>query len=58
MVFVLLAGDGFFSFAFLFLCRQGRKGRGNAGGMEEMMTTVIKERGLAFPNGNSWNILG
>lgn len=31
MVFVLLAGNGFFSFAFVFFCRQGRKGEGMLG---------------------------
>lgn len=41
---------------FVFM-QAGKKEKGNAGGMKEMMKTVISERGLAFPNGNSWNIL-
>lgn len=41
--------------AFIVSCEQGSKGE-SARGMEEIMT-VIRERGLAFAVGNSWNIL-
>lgn len=49
-----LAGVGLLKFCICIFMWAGKKGRGTAGGMEEI--TVVRERGLELATGNSWNI--